>query len=207
MEGQNTFTFIDDFSRKTFVYFMKQKSEVLDKFKIFKALVEKQTGLEIQKLRNDNGSEYTSKAFKQFCEEHGIERQMSMPYTPQQNGVAERKNRTLFESARCMLQHKQLSNAFWAEAINTAIYVLNRAPTTVWHVSPPPPSSFRGQEVGNEPPHNEPRERGDFAFCLDHLRLNTNQDLYLGHTFAINPGVCTMNSQRKNNPSKYLHTN
>jgi transposase InsO family protein len=123
-------TFIDDFSRKTFVYFMKQKSEVLDHFKIFKALVEKQTGFEIQKLRSDNGGEYTSKAFKQFCEQHGIERQFSTPYTPQQNGVAERKNRTLFESARCMLQHKQLSNAWWAEAINTARYVLNRAPTT-----------------------------------------------------------------------------
>ena len=118
-------TFIDDFSRKTFVYFMKQKSEVLDHFKIFKALVEKQTGFEIQKLRSDNGGEYTSKAFKQFCEQHGIERQFSTPYTPQQNGVAERKNRTLFESARCMLQHKQPSNAWWAEAINTARYVLN----------------------------------------------------------------------------------
>ena len=123
-------TFIDDFSRKTFVYFMQQKSEVFSKFKIFKALVEKQTGLDIQKLRSDNGGEYTSKAFTKFCEHHGIERQFSTPYTPQQNGVAERKNRTLFESARCMLQHKQLSNAFWAEAINTATYVLNRAPTT-----------------------------------------------------------------------------
>ena len=61
---------------------MKQKSTVFDKFKIFKALVEKQTSLEIQKLRSDNGGEYTSKVFKQFCEEHGIERQMSTPYTP-----------------------------------------------------------------------------------------------------------------------------
>ena len=86
--------------------------------------------MEIQKLHSDNGGEYTSKAFKQFCEQHGIERQFLTPYTPQQNGVAERKNWTLFESARCMLQHKQLSNAWWAEAISTATYVLNQAPTS-----------------------------------------------------------------------------
>lgn len=96
-------TFINNFSRKTLVYFMNQKSKVLDKFKILKALVEKQTHLEIQKLRNDNGGEYTSKAFQHFCEQHGIKRQFSTLYTPQQNGVAERKNQTLLESVRCML--------------------------------------------------------------------------------------------------------
>ena len=123
-------TFIDDFTRKTFVYFLTQKSQVFDKFKEFKAFAENQTGMKLQKLRSDNGGEYTSKAFNSFCKEHGIERQFSTPYTPQQNGVAERKNRTLFESARCMLQHSGLPNVFWAEAINTAAYVLNRAPTS-----------------------------------------------------------------------------
>ena len=122
--------FIDDFTRKTFVYFLTQKSQVLEKFKEFKAFVENETGCQIQTLRSDNGGEYTSKAFNDFCREHGIQRQFSTPYTPQQNGVAERKNRTLVESARCMLQHAGLSNVFWAEAINTAVYVLNRAPTS-----------------------------------------------------------------------------
>ena len=123
-------TFIDDFTRKTFVYFLTQKSQVFDKFKEFKAFAENQTGMKLQKLRSDNGGEYTSKAFNSFCKEHGIERQFSTPYTPQQNGVAERKNRTFFESARCMLQHSGFSNVFWVEAINTAAYVLNRAPTS-----------------------------------------------------------------------------
>ena len=104
--------FIDDFTRKTFVYFLTQKSQVLEKFKEFKAFAENETECQIQTLRSDNGGEYTSKAFNEFCRNHGIQRQFSTPYTPQQNGVAERKNRTLVESARCMLQHAGLSSVF-----------------------------------------------------------------------------------------------
>lgn len=89
----------------------QNKIEVLNHFKIFKALVEKQLGFEIQKLQSDNGREYISKAFKQLCEQHCIKRRFLTYYTPQLNGSAQHKNQTLFESTRCMLQHKQLLNA------------------------------------------------------------------------------------------------
>ena len=68
--------------------------------------------MKLQKLWSDNGGEYTSKVFNNFCKEHGIESQFSTPYTPQENGVVERKNRTPFESVRCMLQHSRLPNVF-----------------------------------------------------------------------------------------------
>ena len=123
-------TFIDDKSRKVFCYFLKSKSEVLERFKNFKAFVENDVGKRIKVLRSDNGGEYCSLEFKSFCESHGILHQKSAPYTPQQNGVAERMNRTLVESARCMIHAKDLPYKFWAEAVATACYVRNRSPTT-----------------------------------------------------------------------------
>jgi len=124
-------TFIDDFSRRTWVYFLKLKSEVFNMFLAFKAFVEKQSGHQILKLRTDNGGEYVKNTFINFCTENGIQMQHTVPYTPQQNGVAERKNRTLKEMANCMLQSKGLSLSFWAEAINCANYIINRTPTKV----------------------------------------------------------------------------
>eukprot|EP00253_Pinus_taeda_P027041 PITA_27041 len=124
-------TFIDDFSRRTWVYFLKLKSEVFNTFLAFKAFVEKQSGHQILKLRTDNGGEYVKNTFINFCTENGIQMQHTVPYTPQQNGVAERKNRTLKEMANCMLQSKGLSLSFWAEAINCANYIINRTPTKV----------------------------------------------------------------------------
>jgi hypothetical protein len=88
-------TFIDDFSRCTWVYFLKLKSEVFDKFLAYKALVEKQSGHQIQRLRTDNGGEYVNNNFTNYCTTQGIQMQHTVPYTPQQNGVAERKNHTL----------------------------------------------------------------------------------------------------------------
>eukprot|EP00253_Pinus_taeda_P032314 PITA_32314 len=124
-------TFIDDFSRRTWVYFLKLKSEVFNTFFAFKAFVEKQSGHQILKLRTDNGGEYVKNTFINFCTENGIQMQHTVPYTSQQNGVAERKNRTLKEMANCMLQSKGLSLSFWAEAINCANYIINRTPTKV----------------------------------------------------------------------------
>jgi transposase InsO family protein len=86
-------TFIDDYSRKTWIYFLKAKSEVFARFQEFRALVENQPGKRINVLRSDNGGEYSSKQFVDFYAQHGIRRQMIVPYNPQQNGVAERKNR------------------------------------------------------------------------------------------------------------------
>ncbi|KAL0430353.1 UNVERIFIED_CONTAM: Retrovirus-related Pol polyprotein from transposon TNT 1-94 [Sesamum radiatum] len=122
--------FIDDYSRMTWVYFMREKSEVFKIFKKFKNLVEKQSGQRIKVLRSDRGKEYNNSEFDKFCEEEGIDHQTTVSYNPQQNGVSERKNRTVMEMARSMLQEKHLPKAFWAEAVYTAVYLLlNRCPT------------------------------------------------------------------------------
>ncbi|KAJ2943165.1 hypothetical protein O0L34_g18874 [Tuta absoluta] len=97
-------TFTDDFSRKIYGYLLKQKSEVLSKFKVFKATVEKQTGCLIKRLRSDRGGEYCSAEFSRFLESEGIVHETTAPYSPAQNGVSERLNRTLMEKVRCMLQ-------------------------------------------------------------------------------------------------------
>ena len=99
--------FIDDFSRMTWVYFLKEKSEVFGVFKKFKALTENQSGKRIKVLRSDRDKEYTSREFERFCEDEGIERQLTVAYSSQQNGVFERKNRTVTEMARLMLKEKR----------------------------------------------------------------------------------------------------
>jgi transposase InsO family protein len=122
-------TFIDDFSRRTWVYFLKLKRRVFYKLLAYKALVEKQSGHQIQRLRTDNGGEYVNNNFTNYCTTQGIQMQHIVPYTPQQNGVAERNNRTLKEMANCMIQSKGLSLKYWVEAINYANYIVNRTPT------------------------------------------------------------------------------
>ncbi|KAL0318763.1 UNVERIFIED_CONTAM: putative mitochondrial protein [Sesamum angustifolium] len=87
------------------------------------------SGRSIKVLRSDRGKEYNNSEFDKFCEEEGIEHQTTVSYNPQQNGVSERKNRTVMEMARSMLQEKHLPKAFWAEAVYTAVYLLNRCPT------------------------------------------------------------------------------
>jgi transposase InsO family protein len=86
-------SFIDDFSRKTWIYFLRKKSKVFERFKEFKALVENQTEKRIKVLRTDNGGELCGKEFDQFCKQCGITCQNTTPYTPQQNGVSERMNK------------------------------------------------------------------------------------------------------------------
>ena len=121
--------FIDDFSRMCWIYFMKFKSEVAGIFWRFKKNVENQSNCRIQAIRSDNGREYTSTEFNLYCEEAGIEHQLTAPYTPEQNGVSERRNRYIMEMARCMLHEKNLPKVFWAEAANTAVFLQNRLPT------------------------------------------------------------------------------
>lgn len=120
-------TFIDDKSRRIFVYFLRKKDEVFTKFVEFKKLVERQTGRKIKCIRSDNGGEFVNNVFDDYLKAHGIARQLTIPHTPQQNGVAERANRTLVEMARCMLLQSELGEALWAEAINTAVYLRNRS--------------------------------------------------------------------------------
>ncbi|KAL5755348.1 hypothetical protein ACOSP7_023568 [Xanthoceras sorbifolium] len=122
-------TFIDDSTRKVWVYFLKKKSEVFDTFRKWKAMVENETGLKIKRLRSDNGGEYRDSRFREFCANSGIKMEKTVPMTPQQNGVAERMNRTLNERARSMRLHAGLPKMLWAEAVNTAAYLINRGPS------------------------------------------------------------------------------
>ena len=115
------------FFRYCWVYFLKHKSEVFGLFKVFKALVENQYGRKLNVLISNNGSEYVMYEFIQYCADAGIQMQHSIPYTPQQNGVAKRKNRSLKEMATCMMEAKTLPPKFWDEAIKSA-YIQNRVP-------------------------------------------------------------------------------
>lgn len=124
-------TFIDDFSRKVFVYMLANKSQVYDTFIKFKAMVETQTGSKIKILRTDNGTEYCNRKFDKFLETAGIQHQTSCTYTPQQNGVSERFNRTIAERARCMMFDRNISKGFWAEAVSTAVKIINSTPSSV----------------------------------------------------------------------------
>jgi hypothetical protein len=119
--------FIDDHSRKTWIYFLKTKDGVLARFQEFKAQVENLTGRRIKMLRSDNG-EYTSRDFSDFCIEAGIKREYTIPYNPQQNGVAERKKRTIIEATKAMIHDQNLAMILWAEASMTVVYVQNMSP-------------------------------------------------------------------------------
>jgi len=108
---------------------MKHKSEAFAKFQQYKSYVEKQTQQTIKILRTDQGGEYLSLEFQRFCQEHGIKRETTSAYTPQQNGVLERKNRTLVGALLSMLSYAKLSKIFWGEALYTANYLQNKSPT------------------------------------------------------------------------------
>jgi transposase InsO family protein len=122
-------TFIDEFTRKLWIYLIRRKNDVLGIFKKFKVLVEKQCGQNIEILRTDGGGEYVSTEFNEYCENEGITHEVTPPYTPQHNGVAERKNRTLLNMVRSMLKSKNMPKTWWGEAVNTAAYIINRSPT------------------------------------------------------------------------------
>jgi hypothetical protein len=123
-------TYIDDSGRFRAAYLMKKKSEAFSCFKKFKAWAENQTGLRIKALREDKGGEYMGREFDDFCAEHGIQRQHSVRARPQQNGVAERANRTMEQGIISMLQQAGLPLAFWGEALSAFIHVWNRTPTS-----------------------------------------------------------------------------
>ena len=126
-------TFIDDFCRKVWVYFLKHKLDTFTYFKEFKAEGEKQSGKFVKVLRSNGGGEYDSREFVDFCKQHGIKKQTTTRYTPQQNGVVERKNRTIMNMARSLLIARKLSKDYWAEAVACSIYILNRSPTSSVH--------------------------------------------------------------------------
>ena len=124
--------FIDDITRMPWVYFLKGKGheETLEAFQTFKASAEKASGHSIRRFRCDNGGgEYDNQYFTDFLKVAGISYKPAAPYTKNQNGVSERKIRTVVERARTMLLEARLPERFWADAVATVVYILNRSPT------------------------------------------------------------------------------
>ena len=121
-------SFTDDMTRCSQVYFMNSKSEALDKFKEYQGSVEGTSGELIRIVHTDRGGEYMSKEFKRYLVHQKIEHEETCAHSPEQNGVAERLNRTLMEKARPMVAHAGVGKAFWAEAVHTANYLKNRTP-------------------------------------------------------------------------------
>jgi hypothetical protein len=136
VDGFDSFiTFTDDFSRYGYIYPIKERSEALDKFKVFKAETENQHNIKIKIVRSDRGGEYYGRhtlydqvpgPFARFLQENGIVAQYSMPGDPQQNGVAERRNCTLIDMVRSMLSYSTLPISLWMEALKTTVHILNR---------------------------------------------------------------------------------
>ncbi|KAI5325276.1 hypothetical protein L3X38_034350 [Prunus dulcis] len=139
IEGHRYFiTFIDDFSRFCYIYLIQNKSSAFEVFKIFKTEVENQLDLKIKFLRSDRGGEYYGKYDEQgrhpsplarFLQDCGIIAQYTNPGTPQENGVSERRNRTLKDMVRSMICNTDLPKILWGDAIKTANYILNRCPS------------------------------------------------------------------------------
>jgi transposase InsO family protein len=120
------FVIVDDFTRFTWVFFLSDKSEVFDTFKTFVKRVHNEFEIKIKKIRSDNGSEFKNTRIGDLCDDFGIGHQFSAKYNPPSNGVVERKNRTLLDMARTMLNEYNVSHKFWDEAINMACYSINR---------------------------------------------------------------------------------
>jgi transposase InsO family protein len=129
-------TFIDDSTRFCYVYLLKTKDEAFNYFKTYKAEVENQLERKIKRLRSDRGGEYFSSVFDEFCVEHDIIHERTPPFSPQSNGIAERKIRTLTDLVNAMLSTTGLSKAWWGEAIFSACHVLNRVPTKNKEITP-----------------------------------------------------------------------
>ena len=116
---------LDDFSRYTWTLFLAAKNDTFHAFKRLAKMLENEKSSKVVSIRSEHGGEFQNERFEHFCEKHGIKHNISTPRTRQQNGVVERKNRSLEELARTMLNENSLPKYFWADAVNTACYVLN----------------------------------------------------------------------------------
>nr|GEX88000.1 retrovirus-related Pol polyprotein from transposon TNT 1-94 [Tanacetum cinerariifolium] len=132
-----TIVIVDEYSRYTWVYFLKKKSQAPETIMSFIKRVENQNDIKVKQLRTDNGTEFRNSTLVNFCNEKGISQNFSSPYTPEQNGVAERKNKTLIEAARIMFLGFVLSKQYWNEAVTTACYTQNRSTIVKRHLKTP----------------------------------------------------------------------
>uniref|UniRef100_A0A2N9GH76 Integrase catalytic domain-containing protein n=1 Tax=Fagus sylvatica TaxID=28930 RepID=A0A2N9GH76_FAGSY len=157
-------TFIDDYTRYGYVQLIAHRYEALDCFKRFVAEVENQHEKSLKALRTDRGREYLSDQFKDLCEEKGIRRQLTISNTPQQNGVAERRNRTLLDMVRSMMAQANLPISFLGDALLTAAYILNRVPSQ--SVSSTPYELWKGEKPNLE--HLRPWGSAGFVHSTTH---------------------------------------
>ena len=133
----------DDYSQKSWIYFLQHKSEAFMKFRTFKQQVELEIGNKIRFFRSNRGGEYLSNGFISFCSNNGIMRELTQAHTPQQNGVSKRHNRMIMERARSMSHDCQLPIFLWTEAIAMATYLINRSPTKA-NLGKIPETKYRG---------------------------------------------------------------
>lgn len=173
-------TFIDDSSRWCEVRFLKSKNEAFQAFKDYKALVENHKEKKMKFYQTNNGTEFLNKEFNEFLKKNGVQRRLTVAYSPEQNGTAERKNRTLIEMARCLFLQSELPASFWAEAVSTANYIRNRCPTKsldgrtpyeVWNGSVPNVKYFKefGSKIivlGRKPGKSKLEDRGKKGIFL-----------------------------------------
>jgi transposase InsO family protein len=136
-------TFVDDYSQKIRIYFISQKSQVLEKFRHFMQLMTNSIGQTVRTLRMDNGGEYTSKAFQDFCSSRGIARELTPPHTQQRNGIAKWRNRYLLDITQCLLLDKGLPGHLWGEAVKAVGDILNLR-STKRHPDKTPNELFSG---------------------------------------------------------------
>nr|GEW99452.1 zinc finger, CCHC-type [Tanacetum cinerariifolium] len=122
------FLLVDEYSRYMWVYLLNTKDQAFGTFKEYKKSIEKELRTTLKMLRTDRGGEFTSNEFMQYCKENGIARQLTAPYSQQQNRVVERRNRTIMSTNRCMMKATNMPQNFWAEAVRHAIYILNSVP-------------------------------------------------------------------------------
>ena len=135
-EASYFITFIDDYSRFGHVYLISHKSEVLDCFKLYLNMVDNQLDINVKALKTDRGCEYLSKQFKELYNEKGIKKQLTIPETPQQNSIAERRNRTLWELVRSMIAQANLPISYWGDDLLIVAYALNRVPSKLVSSTP-----------------------------------------------------------------------
>ena len=184
--------FIDDNSQWCEIRFFKSKSEVLESTIEFISMVENQKGKRVKTLQSDNGGEYKSLDFDKYLKEHGITRRLTVPHNPEQNGKAERMNRTLLDTLRCLLFQANLPFKFWAEAANTANHIRNRLPSNslkgktpyeTWTGKVPDVSQFRtfGCEVyylDRDPGRNKLDKRGKEVLFLGYAEESKGFRVY-----------------------------
>uniref|UniRef100_A0A2N9HBF7 Integrase catalytic domain-containing protein n=1 Tax=Fagus sylvatica TaxID=28930 RepID=A0A2N9HBF7_FAGSY len=192
-------TFIDDHSRLTWVYVLKDRSQLFSVFQSFYAEISNQFNAKLLAFRTDNAREYLDSAFQQFLESRGIIHQTSCVRTPQQNGIAERKNGPILAIARALMLQMNVPKLFWADAVLTAAYLLNRMPSRILKGKSPFEMFFPGKNPFSVPP----RVFGCVSFVHNHspnrdkLDPRAHKCIFLGYSRTQKGYRCYSPSLRK----------